>query len=211
MKFSDEQIATLTLRVSEKLSEKRFSHTLGVLDAAKNIGKYFPKIDLSELSAAALLHDVTKELSFEEQLDLLGAGGVSLTDSDTKSPLILHSLSAPIAVERDFPEFATENVLSATRNHTTGSPGMSVFDEIVMISDYVEDGRIYDSCASVRRELFENLSKSKNEKETEKSLHFAVYKSLVFTENDVIKRGRFLNERSVATKKYFASLLDFNE
>ena len=206
MKFSDEQISTLALRIKERLSEKRFVHTLGVLHAAEKIGEYFPDIDVSELSCAALLHDVSKEESFEEQLALLNEADFLLSESDKKSPLILHALSAPFVVLREFSEYATANVLSAVQNHTTGAPDMSVFDEIVMISDYVEAGRSYDGCVSVRNELFDDLKKSKNELECESALHKAVYKCLVNTEKDVLKRGRFLNERSIVTKDHFATL-----
>lgn len=211
MRFSDNQIDFLREKIADRLSEKRFSHTLGVLRAAERIGKSFMKIDVSELSAAALLHDVTKELCFEEQLALFFDVGITLSDSDIKSPLILHSLSAPFVVKRDFPEFATDNVLSAVKNHTTGAPGMSLFDEIILISDYIEDSRTYESCVAVRDALYSALAACRTESECEIALHKSVYESLVFTEMDVIKRGRFLNERSVSTKAYFASLLCSNE
>ena len=102
MRFSDEQIRDLSSSVRERLSEKRFNHTLGVLRATERIGKFFPSLDLSELSAAALLHDVTKELSEKEHLLIFEREGFELSGSDKLSPAIFHSLSAPFIVKSDF-------------------------------------------------------------------------------------------------------------
>ena len=37
---------------------------------------------------------------------------------------------------------------------------MSIFDEIIFLSDYVEVGRTYDSCVSVRKFLLDNFRDS---------------------------------------------------
>ena len=207
MKFSDEQITNLAECVKSRLSEKRFRHVQCVVDAAKRIGRFFDEIDISELSAAALLHDITKELDVSEHLALFDEYGVKISDEDRDTVSILHSLTAPFFTLKHFPEFATESVLSALKNHTTGESGMSIFDRIIFIADYVEDSRIYDSCVKVREELFSALSLLNNHEKNEYALNKAVYDSLVFTEKDVLKRGRILNSRSFSTKEYFCAVL----
>lgn len=207
MRFSKEQLIMLSERVKERLSEKRFNHTLSVQRAAERIGEYFKDIDLSELSAAALLHDVTKEISLDEQRTLFENNGLLLNDEDRETTAIWHSLSAPLLIKRDFSEFATADVLSAVRNHTTGNPAMSVFDRIVFIADYVEELRSYDSCIEVRSMLFSTLSEKNTAEENEYALNKAVVASLGFIENEVLKRGRKLNYRSRETKEYFCRLI----
>ena len=207
MRFSKEQLIMLSESVKERLSEKRFNHTLSVQRSAERIGEYFKDIDLSELSAAALLHDVTKEISLDEQRNLFENNGLLLNDEDRETTAIWHSLSAPLLIKRDFSEFATADVLSAVRNHTTGNPAMSVFDRIVFIADYVEELRSYDSCIEVRSMLFSTLSEKNTAEENEYALNKAVVASLGFTENEVLKRGRKLNYRSRETKEYFCRLI----
>ena len=207
MKFSKNDILELTERVKERLSEKRFNHTLSVVEMAKKIGMYFDDIDSSELCSAALLHDITKELSYEEHIALLTDGAVDFSDEDMKSSAILHSLSAPVVIRRDFSEFATDSVLSAVEKHTTGSDGMTLFDKIIFIADYVEDTRIYESCISVRKELFSNLSADFDCSQNEHAVNKAVFDSLTFTENQLIKQGRVPNSRSLKAKNYIAALL----
>ena len=208
MKYSKADIFELSELIRPRLSEKRFKHTLFVLEAAKRIGQYFNEIDISELSCAALLHDVTKELSYEEQISLITEGNIELTDEDRETPAILHSLSAPIVIERDFPEFATKNILSAVEKHTTGSDEMSLFDKIVFIADYVEDTRIYDSCIEVRERLFSSLSRDQDYPKNEAAVNKAVLDSLIFTEKDIIKRGRTPNARSLKAKEALLSFID---
>lgn len=207
MKFTDQELSALMTAVKIRLSEKRFLHVISVVEAAKKIGNYFPGIDLSELSAAALLHDITKEMKVEEHISLIEKEYGTLSDEDRETVAILHSLSAPVIVKKDFSEYASENVLSAVLNHTMGAPGMSVFDRIIFISDYVEQTRTYDSCVKVRRELYDSLSQEKGYKNNELALNKAVYDSLDFTENQVLKQGRTLNSRSLKTKDYFCGLI----
>ena len=207
MKFSQEIISILEERVKKRMSEKRFRHTRSVVFAVQRIGRYFEDLDLSELCAAALLHDITKELSVDEQIRLLIDGGFVISDEDMESPQIFHSFSAPIIIKSDFPKFATESVLSAVKNHTLGSPDMTVFDEIIFISDYIEDLRTYDSCIEVRKKLYDALSHENTVKQNVIALHEAVLSALIFTEKEVLKRGITFNSRSKKTKDYFYRLL----
>ena len=68
MLFSDKDILTLTSLVSKRLSEKRFSHTVGVMNMAEKLSDcYLPEQkDLAKVSA--LLHDISKEVSREENM-----------------------------------------------------------------------------------------------------------------------------------------------
>jgi predicted HD superfamily hydrolase involved in NAD metabolism len=144
MKYTENQIDFLRLEVGKRLSAKRFSHTLGVERMAVKIGEKCLPDRIDELRVAALLHDISKEYSEAEHLELIKTYNFSLSDEDLASPQLWHSITAPFVVMRDFPEFRGEDILSAVRNHTVGAPSMSVFDEIILLSDYIEDGRRYE-------------------------------------------------------------------
>ncbi len=202
MSFTDKELSKLRLAVSHRISEKRFLHTLGVERAAVRIGRRCLPTDISELSAAALLHDISKELSDREQIDILKLSS-DIFASDYLSVPIFHSLTAPYIIKRDFPDFATDNIISAVRNHTTGSPDMSVFDEIIFIADFIEDGRRYESCIAVREQLYAAFDKAQDREECISALHDAVILSLDFTILSIVKNGKFLNERTVRTRNAF--------
>ena len=172
MMFSDSELETLSQHVGERLSQKRYAHTLGVVAAAKKIAQYFDKIDISEIVAAALLHDITKEYSVAEHQKHISE------DDSCDTVEVLHSFSAPSVIRRDFPTYATDNVLRAVCRHTVGDPDMTLFDEIIFIADYVEDGRTYPSCVAARHRLYSQLADANGADECEAVLHRAVASAL---------------------------------
>lgn len=157
--FNDIDINELGKRVRIYMSESRYRHTLGVVDAAEYIGAIIMPESLTELKIAAMLHDVAKELPYDEQIALIDDYQVSVEREELRIKAAVHSFAGVALVRRDFSEFATENILSAIYNHTLGDTEMSLFDEIIFLADYIEDGRTYDSCIAVRDFIYGNISK----------------------------------------------------
>lgn len=199
MRFSDLQIDRLRRLVRERLGEKRFSHTLGVEQAAARLGRYLCPEDVSELRCAAILHDVTKELSHEEQCDILAESGITDPD-DLTCASVHHSLTAPYVIKRDFSEFATERVISAVSKHTTGDSEMSVFDMIIFIADYIEDGRTYEACIGVRDRLYGALDKAECSEDMEAALLSAVLASLDNTVESLKIRKSPIHRRTLLAR-----------
>ena len=141
--ITDEMLVRLRLAVSERLSKRRFEHTLGVERSARLLAEHCLPERKNEISAAALLHDITKEFSYEEHLRIVSEAEIELEEDVIGTPAVLHSFTAPAVVKSDFAEFATEDLLSAIRNHTLGEVSMSVFDKIIFLADFIEDGRSY--------------------------------------------------------------------
>ena len=155
--INDKMLSDLRNSVSKIVSAKRFSHICGVERCAMRLGEAIIPERLAEVRAAALLHDISKELPHQEQLRLLAEDGFPLEAEDIETEGVLHSFTAPIVIARDFPEYATADILSATRNHTVGRENMSIFEKIIFVSDYAEDTRAYESCIRVRERLFEGF------------------------------------------------------
>ncbi len=166
--FCSNDLEKLRRRVSEKVSQKRFSHILGVERCAVYLGKLILPDVVDELSAAALLHDIAKEIPYDEQIKLLEDNDFDLSEEDRKTPGVLHSFTAPIIIKKYFPEFATDNILSSVLYHTVGRENMSIFEKIIFISDYCEDTRKYDSCIKVRMSLVEGIEELSYEKKLER-------------------------------------------
>lgn len=196
MKFTEKELEFLRLAVKDRLSEKRYRHTLGVETAAARIGEIVCPEDVPALRAAALLHDIAKELSGDEQLALLAEQGITDGD-DISASAVHHSLTAPAVIKRDFPEFATERVLSAVRNHTTGDECMSVFDEIIFLADYIEDGRTYPACVELREWLYSNLRDGMTAERAVSVLHAAALTEINNTIKSIAERGQRLHPRTL--------------
>ncbi len=201
--YSEKELEALKEAVRARLSEKRFRHTLGVEKMAAYLGKFCLKNKIQSLRAAALLHDIAKELPTEEQLDLIKKGGIRLTEEELLSVPTLHSFAAPYLIKRDFPRFSEKDILLACKNHTVGAPSMSIFEEIIFLSDYIEEGRTYKGSVSVRSELLKSLcaSRAKNLK----ALHFATFSALNQTVIHLGNKKMPINPKTVLTKISFSS------
>jgi predicted HD superfamily hydrolase involved in NAD metabolism len=151
------QTEDLRASVASVLSEKRMKHVLAVEDMAYRIGALFYRDSetLYLLRAAALLHDVTKELDDEEQLSILHKHSVEPLPEDLASMPTIHALTAALIIPERFPEFADERLIDAVRYHTTGREGMSTVEKIVFLADYIDETRTYPSCVSLREEFFD--------------------------------------------------------
>ena len=78
---------------------------------------------------------------------------------------------------------------------------MSVFDEIIFIADFVEDGREYEACIAIRNSLFLRLSTAESKEDRLKILHLMVIEVIDFTFKYLEERGKSVNSRMVLAKK----------
>ena len=150
IKITEGMLAELREKAVKDMSDKRRVHTLAVEDMAVRLGVIYAPDKINELRAAALLHDVTKELNTEEQLKLCEKYGISVSDDDKFAPKTFHAKTAAAVIADKFPEFASDNVVSSVRWHTTGRKGMSVCEKIIYLADYIDDSRKFADCVKLR-------------------------------------------------------------
>ena len=114
------------------ISGKRLSHTFAVEKEAIRLAKLlFPILNidekyLSDISAAALLHDMTKYKTVEEQLSLCEK--YSIENYAASSSAVLHARTGAFAAKEDFG--VNDTVFSAIFCHTTGKENMNVFEPV---------------------------------------------------------------------------------
>ena len=153
--ISKKKIDILRESVCEGLSEYRARHVLEVEKMAVRLGElYFPKIKLNKLRAAALLHDITKELNTDEQVKHCEKYGIELSPCDINSPKTLHAKTAAALITREYPDFADDEVINAVRWHTTGHKGMTVTEKIIYLADYIDESRTFDDCVTLRNKFW---------------------------------------------------------
>lgn len=208
MRFSDNELDALRLEVKNKLSPKRYNHTLGVERAAVRIAKKCAAEALPEIRAAALLHDITKELSKEEQLALIDKYKISVTEADIASPETLHALTAPPYIKENYPRFADELVLSAISCHTVGRPDMDVAEAIIFVADFIEEGRTYDASVCLREKLYSELDNSVSILNMVLALCSAVIESITCTVNHLEEKFMFIHPVTLLTRDAFIKRRD---
>lgn len=139
--------------VKERLPEKRYIHTIGVMETAIRLAKIFG-VDLKKAETAAILHDIAKyekvermEQIVKDHLDdhLLGWGGE-----------IMHGPVGAWIVKTEF-DIQDEDILNAIRFHTTGRAKMTDLEKIIYISDMIEPNRKFDGVETLREIAEHNL------------------------------------------------------
>ena len=172
------------------MSDYRFRHTLSVAEECKNLASLFG-IDEKELVTAAYLHDITKERTTEEQLEICRETGVEIHEDTLNSPKTLHSFTAPALIMRDFPEYATPTVLSAVRYHTTGRADMTLHEKLLYLADYIEPTRKFSDCKKLREYFYS----SKDDLMTR--LDNTLFLSLKYTINDLVENGAYIHPETI--------------
>jgi predicted HD superfamily hydrolase involved in NAD metabolism len=204
MTFSVDSINSLKQSVSARLSQKRFSHTASVACAAVRLAEYCIPEFKSEIEVAAFLHDITKEYTYEENINIIRTEGLRLDAEDFESPAILHAFTAPEIIKREFPEFATERIISAVYNHTIGAPDMSLIDEIIFLADFIDDTRTYDASIELRKYVWESM-KSNDVEANIKTVHKACIKAIDFTLINLIENKKQINSKNILTRNALLS------
>ena len=125
--------------VAARLSEKRYRHTMGVLETSLLLAAKHG-VNMKKAYLAALLHDYAKELPDEEKFKLCKEFGINLDTIQHKRISLAHGhLSAELA-KREF-DIQDPEVLQAISYHTTGKAGMGPLCRLLKIADNIEPNR----------------------------------------------------------------------
>ena len=200
MSFTDLQIESLYQRVKGEISEYRFSHIAGVERAAIALGELYMPENISELRVAALLHDITKELSTADHIALMKKHGITVTDNDVRSPKVLHSKTAELAVAERYSEFSTEKIRQALRYHTTGNADMTEFDALIYLADYIEDTRTFEDCVALREYFWSAEPQKMTFEQRMTHLWQTVLVSLNMTIRDLEASGGYISEETLVAR-----------
>lgn len=200
MSFSEKQIDALRERVRSGMSEWRFTHTAEVEKMAVRLGELYAPHKLPMLRAAALLHDITKEKSTQEQLEILESHGVEVTELDRMSPKTLHARTAELVIIDEYPEFATQELRLAVRRHTTGAAEMTVTDAIIYLADYIDMSRKFDDCVYLREYFWGKEPEKMDDLRRERHLWETIIISFDMTLKALMDEGSPVSTDTVAAR-----------
>ncbi len=146
-------------KVRDKLSEKRFSHILGVEETAIHLAKIHG-VDEYQARLAAILHDYAKEIPSETKKELCKKYKIKLDDVMKKQLDLTHSFLSAELAKNEF-GIIDEDVLNAIRYHTTARTKMSLLEKIIYIADLIEPYREdYEGLDEIKEASEHNLSRA---------------------------------------------------
>lgn len=201
-KFSEEMLFSLRESVKNEMGEKRYFHTLEVEKMAARLGEIYAPSEISMLRAAALLHDITKERTTEEHIAICENAGEVVSLGDRKAPKMFHSRTAALVIPAKYPEFATPEIISAVRYHTTGRANMTLAEKIIYLADYIDMSRKYGDCVALRDFFFDFDFENADEKGKIRHLNDTLIMSYNLTIKGLLEENKHIAETTFEARNY---------
>lgn len=184
--------------VKPYLTEQRYRHTLAVKKEAVRLGEIYLPNDVERLAASALLHDITKKADSKKQLQYCEEFGIIIGQDSSNATL--HAITGAAVAERDFPDYIDREIISGIRWHTTGRDGMTVFEALIFLADYIEETRTFDDCVAVRKYFYDKLESGENK---DKILRDTMIYAYDLTLHGLIDAGGIIDENTIAARNYY--------
>lgn len=176
--------------VREQMPERRWQHTLGVMETAVELAKRFGA-DSDKADLASILHDVCKYWPVEKQADVLRQNGISgdILDYDKE---LWHAPAGAFIAQRKYGVHDKE-VLDAIRWHTSGREHMTLLDKVVWLADYIEPGRDFPGVDEVRAIAEKDLDRALLSG-LDRTIHFLLEKGKRIYPITVLARNSILQQ-----------------
>ena len=87
--------------LEENLVKGRYLHTLGVVETAKSLAKIYG-VDIKKAEIAALAHDIAKNLSPQELLEVIDTNHIDLSFDEKNTRELWHAIVGPIVAREQF-------------------------------------------------------------------------------------------------------------
>ncbi len=141
-----------------RLRKKRYRHVENVANEAEKLALRYGA-DVYKARLAAWLHDIEKESSRDELLQLLRQDAIMASATEHRPLPIWHGPCAAIYAKQEL-GIDDEEVLSAVACHTTGKVNMSLLDKIIFLADVISAERTFPTVARLRKMAYEDLDKA---------------------------------------------------
>ena len=144
--------------IKQKLSKKRYTHSVNVADAAVKLAKRYGA-DADKACIAGLLHDVCKELPTDEQLALVNQCELDVSEVELSAPPLFHAVAGAVYVKQEL-GIDDPEIIRAIRYHTVACGNMDKLSKIIYIADLISDERDYKDVKKMRKYAEQGLDKA---------------------------------------------------
>lgn len=183
--------------------EKRYNHTLYVTKEAYNLGKIFMPEKAEKLAIAGLLHDITKQVSFDKQIELCEKYGIDV-DKNKVVPKLLHAKTGAFFAKELFGEqLVDDQVFDGIYFHTTGKEKMTLFQSIIYLADYIEESRSFIDCVLLRKFFYDEIKNAHSYEQKINVLIKTMIESFNLTIRNLIDEGKEIDFDTIKARNYF--------
>ncbi len=148
------ELSWLREKALDYLDDYRVAHVTGCESEAVRLALRWGE-DAELAAEAAILHDITKRCTKDQQLQLCEKYGIINDNSEIQNKSLLHAKTGAALARELFG--IDETVYEAIRWHTTGKPDMTRFEKILYLADYIEPTRDFEGIEELRALAYEDL------------------------------------------------------
>lgn len=180
------EIEELKKELKKYLKDDRYKHSICVMEMSEKLANHY-KVNKQKVMKAALMHDLAKELPFDELKKYIIDKKIYASKLEMRVGVTLHGKVAADICRKKY-GFDKEMCI-AISNHTTGKPKMSMLEKIVFIADKIDETRNYEGIEELRTLAFKNIDE-------------AILQNIDNTISNNMKKGRPILEESIKTRNY---------
>lgn len=143
--------------VRKQMHEKRYIHTIGVMETAVLLAEKYG-VDTKKAEMAAIFHDYAKCRSIQEMEEIIIREHMSpdLLDHNKElwhAPVGAYLVSKEVGIKDN-------DILQAITYHTSGHEHMTMLDKVIWIADYIEPGRKFPGVDEVRALAWQDINQA---------------------------------------------------
>lgn len=133
--------------VRPQMPERRWKHTLGVMETAVKLARQYGA-DPIAADQAAILHDVAKYWTVDAMEEAIREEGLH-TEVLQYGKELWHAHAGAYAAARDY-GIDDPAIQDAIRYHTSGRVGMTLLEKVIWLADLIEPGRNFPEVERIR-------------------------------------------------------------
>ena len=144
--------------IRKLMGDYRYIHSCNVAEDAVTLAKLYG-CDTDKAYTAGILHDITKEIDKNQQLQIIRDGAIILDSVQQNAPKLWHAVSGSVYVQTQL-GITDSDIIHAIRYHTTGRAGMSLLEKIIYTADYTSKERSYNGADIMREKSRRSLEEA---------------------------------------------------
>lgn len=143
--------------VRKQMYEKRYVHTVGVMETAILLAEQYGA-DPKKAEMAAIFHDYAKCRPIHEMEEIIIREHMS-PDLLEYNKELWHAPVGAYLVSKEV-GISDAAILQAITYHTSGHEHMTLLDKVIWLADYIEPGRKFEGVEEVRTLAKEDINKA---------------------------------------------------
>lgn len=186
-------------KLSSRLKDNRYKHSVGVSDTAVFLAKRFD-VDVEKSRIAGLLHDCARQFKNDELIAEAERRNIEIGQIEREMPVLLHATVGAQMIADEY-EVDDREIAQSILYHTVGGCNMTDLDKIIYFADMIEPNRDYHGVGKLRKMAKKSSLDDMFFEGLQQSMKFVVKKAAIIHPGTVAAYNDILFRRLAAKRQ----------